>query len=78
MLFMQGGHDYQVTEEDFKLWKKSLAQSHPQAAFCNFDQLDHLFRPLPEMATPRDYKRPGKISSEAIQTIVSFVLDENK
>lgn len=78
MLFMQGGHDYQVTEEDFKLWKASLAQSHPQAEFCYFDQLDHLFRPLPEMATPRDYKRPGKISPDAVQAIVRFVLNENK
>lgn len=75
MLFVQGGHDYQVTEEDLNLWKKALKQN-PQAEFAFFPTLDHILRPQPAMAQPNDYMKPGTMSPEAIDRIAAFVLDE--
>lgn len=73
MLFLQGGHDYQVTEADLNLWKQELAHNR-HARFCFFPKLDHLLRELPEMAKPADYMQPGSIHPEALQQIADFIL----
>lgn len=75
MLFVQGGHDYQVTKEDLDLWKAALG-ANPQAEFAFFPSLDHFLRSLPEMAKPNDYRKPGTTAPEAIDRIAAFVLDE--
>ena len=73
LLFIQGGHDYQVTEEDLNLWKSALQSSHPKAEFRIFPTLDHLMRPLPQMAVPANYFVPGEISHEVTDMIGNFV-----
>ena len=73
MLFLQGGHDYQVTEADLNLWKQELAHNR-HARFCFFPKLDHLLREQPEMAKPADYMQPGSIHPEALQQIADFIL----
>ena len=73
MLFVQGGHDYQVTKEDFDLWRTALEQSHQKAEFHYFDTLDHLMRPLPHMAVPANYYEPGIMSHDVTTLIGNFV-----
>lgn len=73
MLFVQGGHDYQVTKEDFDLWRTALEQSHQNAEFHYFDTLDHLMRPLPHMAVPANYYEPGIMSHDVTTLIGNFV-----
>ena len=73
MLFVQGGHDYQVTKEDFDLWRTALEQSHQKAEFHYFDTLDHLMRPLPRMAVPANYYEPGIMSHDVTTLIGNFV-----
>lgn len=73
-LFLQGGHDYQVTEADLSLWRDALKENK-KAEFRLFPDLDHLFRTLPQMATPDDYSQAIPMSEEAIESIASFILN---
>lgn len=73
MLFIQGGHDYQVTKTDLELWQKALA-GNPKAVFRFFPTLDHLMRELPSMAVPADYYKPGQPAPEVAETISQFIL----
>ena len=72
LLVVQGGHDYQVTEADFRLWQQGLA-GHANVRFAFLPALDHLMRPLPAMATPADYARYVPVSPEAVELLLRFL-----
>lgn len=72
MLFVQGGHDYQVTSVDFFLWKRALGH-RDDVTFCFFPELDHLMRRQPAMATPASYLEQKPLSAEAVDAIADFV-----
>ena len=72
-LLLQGGHDYQVTHEDFALWQQTLV-GRTNATLRFFPNLDHLMRPLPQMATPADYQRHVPQSPEVADTIAAFIV----
>lgn len=71
-LLLQGGHDYQVTATDFRLWKERLA-GRAATDFVWLEGCDHLLRELPRMAVPADYMQPGQMSPAAVEAIVGFV-----
>jgi len=71
-LLLQGGHDYQVTADDFHLWRTRL-DGRGAVRFVWLDRCDHLLRELPRMAVPADYLRPGEMADGAVQAIVRFV-----
>lgn len=77
MLFLQGTHDYQVTETDFQLWRMALVQN-PNVQMALLTGLDHLMRPLPAMARLEDYSTPGDISDGVIDMVSHFVLSDGK
>lgn len=72
MLFLQGGADYQVTEEDLKLWKDGLT-ANPNATFRLLPTADHQMRSLPRKAVPADYMKPLPIMEDATDAIVQFI-----
>ena len=72
MLFVQGGHDYQVTAEDFGLWKTALV-GHDSAEFAFFPTCDHLMRETPRMAVPTDYMAVRPLSAAVVKRLVRFV-----
>ena len=76
MLFMQGGHDFKVTEADFDLWKKGL-ENIPNAKFVWLEKCDHLFREQPVMSVPGTYMLPGRISTEAINAVATFIRENS-
>lgn len=71
ILVVQGGHDYQVTEADFRLWQQGLAGC-PNVRFAFLPALDHLMRPLQAMATPADYARYVPVSPETVALLLRF------
>ena len=73
MLFLQGGHDFQVTHTDFEMWQKGL-EGCENVRFVWLENGDHLLRDIPQMAVPEMYMRPGKVSKEAVDAVVKFVL----
>ena len=78
MLFLQGGHDYQVTEEDFMMWKNALHESHTNAEFKFYDSDDHLMRTLDHMATPDDYALSGELDHAVVKDITAFIKRKDK
>ena len=72
MLFLQGGHDYQVTRADFDRWQEAL-KGRPDVRFVWLPACDRLLRQLPAMAVPEDYFRALPMSEEAIAAVAAFV-----
>lgn len=77
MLFLQGGHDFKTTSVDFELWKNGL-EGCSNAQFIWLENCDHLMREQPDMSQPDVYMRPGKISSEAIDAVISFIKQHSR
>lgn len=67
-----GGHDYQVTSTDFSMWQMCLGN---KATYYWGENLDHIFRNLPAMATPQDYMKEGNIDTEVVNKIAKFAVD---
>ena len=74
MLFLQGGHDFQVTATDFNMWKKGL-EGCRNARFVWLENCDHLLRETREMAVPKNYMLPGRVSGKAVEAIEKFIKD---
>lgn len=77
MLFLQGTHDYQVTEADLELWRQAVS-NNPHVQMVLLTGLDHLMRELPAMATPDDYAQPGEMDKSVIDMIAHFVHTKGK
>ena len=72
MLFLQGGRDYQVTEEDFSGWKQALGGS-PSASFRFYGNLNHLMQKGIGKAKPQEYFVPAPVDSRVTGDIALFV-----
>ena len=70
-MVVQGGHDYQVTIADYIMWQMAFAD---KATFYYDETLDHIYRSLPEMATPESYLQPGTMDKNVIKAIANFIL----
>ena len=77
MLFLQGTHDYQVTEADLELWRQAVS-NNPHVQMVLLTGLDHLMRELPAMATPDDYAQPSEMDKSVIDMIAHFVHTKGK
>jgi dienelactone hydrolase len=75
-LILQGGRDYQVTLEDFELWRKQMA-GNPGACLRVFEELDHLFRPGDGPSGPGDYDIYEPMSAEVVDCIADFIRDRS-
>lgn len=74
MLFLQGDADYQVTVEDFELWKKAL-KNNPLATFKVFKSLTHnMIYGVHSPPSPDDYKTVDNVHESVIQAIAQWVL----
>lgn len=72
MFFLQGGRDYQVTKEDFELWKAAL-KNNKNAQFRLFTSLNHLMATGTGPSTPEEYKLPANVNLEIIEAITAWV-----
>ncbi len=69
---LQGGRDYQVTDEDFKRWQAALAKKKG-AMFKRYENLNHLFAEGQGKSTPAEYEQPTSISTVVLDDIAAFV-----
>lgn len=74
-LVMQGGRDYQVTMEDYELWKKTL-QGQSQAQFRLYPSLNHLFLDGKGKSLPAEYLQEGFVYQPAIVDMATWVLQQ--
>ncbi len=72
ILLLHGGRDYPVTDQDYRLWQKTL-EGRPRAALKRYPALNHLFQAGEGKSTPDEYLRPGHMAGEVIEEICGWV-----
>jgi len=72
LLFLQGERDFQVTMEDFGLWKTGFAGS-PQASFHDYPALNHLFIPGEGPSSPAEYRKAGNVAPAVIDDLAQWL-----
>lgn len=77
MLILQGERDYQVTMEDFKLWKKFLPPSEDRE-YKSYPDLNHLYVSGAGKSRPNEYKTPAHVAKETIDDIAAWVKKRSK
>jgi uncharacterized protein len=72
LLILQGGRDYQVTQENFDDWKKGLA-GRPAVSFKSYPNLNHLFVAGEGPGNPQEYDKPGYVAEPVVEDIAGWV-----
>ncbi|MFZ3274540.1 MAG: DUF3887 domain-containing protein [Lutibacter sp.] len=72
MLILQGERDYQVTMEDFDLWKSTLKNNN-KASFISYPKLNHLFMNGENKSEPKEYMAKGKVDEMVVNDIYNFI-----
>lgn len=77
LLFLQGERDFQVTMEDFSLWKTGLAASK-QASFRTYPALNHLFISGEGPGSPAEYRKPGNVAPSVVDDIAQWLSTQKR
>jgi dienelactone hydrolase len=72
MLILQGGRDYQVTMEDFNIWKNTLSDKN-NVEFKLYPSNNHHFIPGKGQSSPADYQVPGHVDKMVISDIATWI-----
>ena len=72
LLVLQGERDYQVTMEDFALWRAGLLR-HRNASFKSYPKLNHLLQEGTGPSTPLEYDRASSIPAYVMDDLSAFV-----
>lgn len=72
MLILQGERDYQVTMEDFALWKKSL-KDKSNVQFKSYPKLNHLLQAGEGKSTPSEYLKVGHVDKAVIEDVARWI-----
>ena len=76
MLILQGERDYQVTMEDFGLWRFGLLRNK-NAFFKSYPKLNHILQEGSGKATPFEYERESPVVGYVMDDIASFIRNGN-
>ncbi len=72
VLILQGERDYQVTLEDFNIWKDAL-NDNPKAEFKSYKDLNHLFQIGEGKSKPEEYYKPVKVDGRIIKDVSDWI-----
>jgi dienelactone hydrolase len=74
MLFLLGGSDYQVTQEDFQIWQDALG-GRDDVQFLLYPGLSHIFMLVEggQKATPATYSVAGHVAEEVVNAIGNWI-----
>lgn len=72
MLILQGGRDYQVTNDDFEGWKRALA-GRSDVTFKLYPALNHLFVAGEGPSTPSEYAQPAHVAGSVVEDIANWI-----
>ncbi len=74
IFILQGGRDYQATEEDFRIWKGELADRE-EVTLKLYPGLNHLFAPGKGRATPTEYASEVKhVAPEVVVDLARWIV----
>ena len=71
-LVLQGEEDYQVTMEDFGLWKEAYGEAQ-NWSFKTYPGLTHLFMPGEKANGPADYQSAQTVDEQVISDMAEFI-----
>ncbi len=77
VLVLQGERDYQVTMEDFNIWKENFG-NRKNWQFRSYPDLNHLFMSGTGKSLPQEYMKPGVVAEEVVADIARFILSFEK
>ncbi len=72
VLVLQGERDYQVTMEDFQIWKDNFNKKD-NWHFKSYPDLNHLFMTGKGKSLPQEYMKPGFVAEEVVGDIARFI-----
>jgi dienelactone hydrolase len=72
MLLLQGERDFQVTMEDFRLWKAGLAGAG-NITFQSYVTLNNLFISGEGPASPMEYRKGGNVAPAVIDDLAGWI-----
>ena len=73
-LVLQGEEDYQVTMEDYHMWKEAFGEKE-NWSFQTYEGLTHLFMEGKKENGPSDYQKKQTVDPQVISDIASFILE---
>ena len=73
MLLLQGERDYQVTMNDFSLWKSAL-QKRRNVFLKSYPELNHLYQRGVGKSTPGEYMKPDSIPAYVMNDVACWVV----
>lgn len=76
ILILQGERDYQVTMEDFGLWRSGLYRNR-NVSFKSYPKLNHYFYEGSGMSTPFEYEKESYIPDYVLDDIGGWIKDKN-
>ena len=71
-LLLQGEEDYQVTMQDFAMWKEALGEKD-NWQMKSYPGLTHTFTPGEKSEGAAVYSRPAKVDEQVIEDIAAFI-----
>lgn len=72
ILVIQGGNDFQVSVQDFNIWKSALA-ANKNASFKLYPELNHLLSAQKEKGNGNQYRVPANVSETLINDISLWI-----
>lgn len=72
ILIIQGERDYQVTIQDFNLWKQNLSQQSKNK-FISYPSLNHLLIKGEKKSLPAEYEQQGNVDEQLIIDMVNWI-----
>jgi alpha-beta hydrolase superfamily lysophospholipase len=77
MLVLQGERDFQVTMQDFAMWKSALGASG-KVTFHSYPELNDLFIKGQGRGSPAEYHDPGNVAPEVLDDIAGWLASQNR
>ena len=77
MLILQGAFDFQVSVQDFNLWRTALV-ANKNVSLKLYPDLNHLLTSQKEKGTSAQYRIPANISADLINDVSSWIKENAK
>ncbi len=72
VLLIQAGRDYQVTNDDWKLWQAAL-KDRPNVTMRVLDNLNHLFMAGTGRSQPQEYMQENHVDEELLEVLANWI-----
>ncbi len=77
VLILQGEADYQITMQDFGMWKTAMSGKR-NVTFVSYPRLNHLFIEGSEKSRPADYEKEGHVHAKVIKDSIKWIKTREK